>query len=73
MLMLYRIYDEKIAKIDRELEQLTSPEPTHPELLRQLECLQCHRDKKIHYEHTLISVSHAVSHESESCRSGSNS
>lgn len=53
MLMLYRIYDEKIAKIDRELEQLTSPEPTHPELLRQLECLQRHRDKKINYEHTL--------------------
>ncbi|GAM38733.1 hypothetical protein TCE0_033r09704 [Talaromyces pinophilus] len=48
-----KIYDEKIAKIDRELEQLTSPEPTHPELLRQLECLQRHRDKKIHYEHTL--------------------
>uniref|UniRef100_A0A093XKU5 Transcriptional regulatory protein DEP1 n=2 Tax=Talaromyces marneffei TaxID=37727 RepID=A0A093XKU5_TALMA len=48
-----KIYDERIAKIDRELEQLTSPEPTHPELLRQLECLQRHRDKKINYEHTL--------------------
>jgi hypothetical protein len=53
MLISYRIYDEKIAKIDHELEQLTSPEPTHPELLRQLECLQRHRDKKINYEHTL--------------------
>jgi Sds3-like len=50
----HRIYDEKIAKFDRELEQLTGPEPTHPELLRQLDCLQRHRDKKIHYEHTLF-------------------
>lgn len=49
-----KIYDEKIAKIDRELEQLTSAEPTHPELLRQLECIQRHRDKKINYEHTLF-------------------
>lgn len=54
MLTINRIYDEKIAKIDRELEQLTSLEPTHPELLRQLDCVRRHRDKKITYEHTLF-------------------
>ena len=32
---------------------LTKPNPTHPEFLRQLECVQRHRDAKIHYEETL--------------------
>ncbi|CRG92165.1 hypothetical protein PISL3812_09221 [Talaromyces islandicus] len=49
-----KIYDEKIAKIDRELEELTSPEPTHAELVRQLDCVKLHRDKKIKYESTLF-------------------
>lgn len=33
---------------------LKGPNPTHPDLLRQLECLQRYRDDKIHYEHTLF-------------------
>lgn len=49
-----RIYHERIAKLDQELEQLNSPEPTHPELLRQLECVRQHRDAKIKYERTLF-------------------
>ncbi|KAH8701085.1 Sds3-like-domain-containing protein [Talaromyces proteolyticus] len=49
-----KIYDEKIARVDQELEQLTSSEPTHPELLRQLECVRRHRDTKIKYERTLF-------------------
>ncbi|KAL1967118.1 hypothetical protein VTN77DRAFT_3409 [Rasamsonia byssochlamydoides] len=49
-----KIYDERIAKLDRELEQLTGPEPTHPEYLRQLECVKNYRDQKIKYERTLF-------------------
>lgn len=33
---------------------LTGPNPTHPEYLRQLECVKRHRDAKIKYEHTLF-------------------
>lgn len=54
LLTIDRIYDERIAKLDRELEQLTSPEPTHPEYLRQLECVQRYRDAKIKYEQNLF-------------------
>jgi hypothetical protein len=49
-----RIYDERIAKLNRELEQLSGPEPTHPEFLRQLECVKRHCDAKVQYEHTLF-------------------
>ncbi|KAL1986911.1 hypothetical protein VTN96DRAFT_5328 [Rasamsonia emersonii] len=49
-----KIYDERIAKLDRELEQLTGPEPTHPEYLRQLECVRRYRDAKIKYEQNLF-------------------
>lgn len=33
---------------------LSGPDPTHPEFLRQLECVQRYRDAKIKYEHTLF-------------------
>jgi hypothetical protein len=33
---------------------LTGPNPTHPEYLRQLECVKQHRDAKVKYEHTLF-------------------
>lgn len=49
-----RIYDERITKLNRELEMLTGPNPTHPEYLRQIECVQRYRDAKIKYEHTLF-------------------
>ncbi|EAW15121.1 uncharacterized protein ACLA_057770 [Aspergillus clavatus NRRL 1] len=49
-----KIYDERISKLNRELEMLTGPNPTHPEFLRQLECVKRHRDAKIQYEHTLF-------------------
>lgn len=32
---------------------LSGPSPTHPEYLRQIECVQQHRDAKIKYEATL--------------------
>ncbi|GAD92685.1 transcriptional regulatory protein DEP1 [Paecilomyces variotii No. 5] len=49
-----RIYDERIAKLNHELEQLTGPNPTHPEFLRQLEGVRRYRDAKIKYESTLF-------------------
>ncbi|KAL2854295.1 Sds3-like-domain-containing protein [Aspergillus pseudoustus] len=49
-----KIYDERISKLNRELDMLNGPNPTHPELLRQLECVKQYRDTKIHYEHTLF-------------------
>ncbi|KAF7594240.1 hypothetical protein BBP40_009792 [Aspergillus hancockii] len=48
-----KIYDERVSKFNRELEMLNGPNPTHPEFLRQLECIQRYRDAKIQYEHTL--------------------
>lgn len=48
-----RIYDDRISKLNRELELLTGPNPTHPEYLRQIECVERYRDAKIKYEHTL--------------------
>ncbi|PYI25185.1 hypothetical protein BP00DRAFT_491088 [Aspergillus indologenus CBS 114.80] len=49
-----KIYDERISKLNRELEMLNGPNPTHPEFLRQLDCLARYRDSKIKYEHTLF-------------------
>ncbi|KAL4802908.1 Sds3-like-domain-containing protein [Aspergillus unguis] len=49
-----KIYDERISKLNRELDMLKGPNPTHPELLRQLECVKGYRDSKINYEHTLF-------------------
>ncbi|KAL4927888.1 uncharacterized protein BDV17DRAFT_282337 [Aspergillus undulatus] len=49
-----KIYDERISKINRELDMLKGPNPTHPELLRQLDCIKGYRDAKINYEHTLF-------------------
>ncbi|CAI7665070.1 unnamed protein product [Penicillium bialowiezense] len=48
-----KIYDERISKLNREMEMLTGPNPTHPEYLRQIECVQRHRDAKIKYEENL--------------------
>ncbi|KAE8150984.1 transcriptional regulatory protein DEP1 [Aspergillus avenaceus] len=48
-----KIYDERVSKLNRELEMLNGPNPTHPELQRQLECIQRYRDAKVQYEHTL--------------------
>ncbi|KAL1960803.1 hypothetical protein VTO42DRAFT_6633 [Malbranchea cinnamomea] len=49
-----RIYDERIANLNRELAQLEQPNPTHPEYLRQLEIITKYRDEKIKYENTLF-------------------
>ncbi|KAL4883658.1 Sds3-like-domain-containing protein [Aspergillus karnatakaensis] len=49
-----KIFDERLSKINRELDMLKGPNPTHPELLRQLECVKGYRDDKISYEQTLF-------------------
>ncbi|KAJ5313872.1 DNA-directed RNA polymerase III subunit 22.9 kDa [Penicillium atrosanguineum] len=48
-----KIFDERISKLNRELEMLTGPNPTHPEYLRQIECVERHRDAKLKYEENL--------------------
>lgn len=40
--------------MNRELEMLNGPNPTHPEYLRQLECVTQYRDAKVKYEGTLF-------------------
>ncbi|BDD57867.1 hypothetical protein MPDQ_004072 [Monascus purpureus] len=49
-----KIYDERISKLNNELDMLTGPNPTHPEYLRQLESVKRYCDAKINYEHTLF-------------------
>ncbi|KAF3482109.1 uncharacterized protein GIQ15_04868 [Arthroderma uncinatum] len=48
-----RIYDERISNINKELAQLSSPTPTHPEFLRQSAIIQSHIAAKIHHEKAL--------------------
>lgn len=45
-----RLYAEKLARLDHELEVLQRPEPTHPELLAAMKVIDQHRDDKIRYE-----------------------
>ncbi|KAK7900950.1 hypothetical protein LTR67_003235 [Exophiala xenobiotica] len=49
-----RLYDERIAAINHELALLQSSRPSHPELLRQLEVVQKHRDEKFEVEQKLL-------------------
>lgn len=49
-----RLYDERIASINHELAQLSGPHPTHPELLRQVQVVQQHRDEKFDIEQKLL-------------------
>ncbi|KAJ5552980.1 hypothetical protein N7494_002358 [Penicillium frequentans] len=49
-----KIFDEKITSLNREQEMLTGPNPTHPEYLRQIECVERYRDSKINYERSLF-------------------
>ena len=51
---LFRLYDERIATLNNELAQLSGPNPTHPELLRQVQCVQQYRDEKWDIEQKLL-------------------
>ncbi|RMD39569.1 hypothetical protein DV735_g5561, partial [Chaetothyriales sp. CBS 134920] len=49
-----RLYDERIAAINRELAQLAEPVPVHAELLKQLEIVKRWRDQKFEIEQKLL-------------------
>jgi len=49
-----KLYDEKIAQLNHELSQLSAPEPSHPELLRQFDCVNKYRDEKQDTEQQLL-------------------
>ena len=49
-----RLFDERLARYNEELVMLNQAEPTHPEYLAQMECVDQHRNKKIEYEQTLM-------------------
>ena len=51
---LDRLYDERIAGLNNELAQLSGPNPTHPELLRQVQLVQLYRDDKFEIEQKLL-------------------
>ena len=51
---LFRLYDERIAALNSELAQLSGPNPTHTELLRQVQCVQQYRDEKFDIEQKLL-------------------
>jgi hypothetical protein len=51
---LFRLYDERIAALNSELAQLSGPNPTHPDLLRQVQCVQQYRDEKWDIEQKLL-------------------
>jgi len=53
LLIIPRLYDERLAAVEAELAQLKSSKPTHPEYLKQLQCVQQYRDGKIDIEHKL--------------------
>ncbi|KAI9728266.1 MAG: hypothetical protein M1834_007759 [Cirrosporium novae-zelandiae] len=49
-----KLYDDRLAQVDKELESLTQPNPTHPEYLAMVECIDERRDRKLNYEQTLL-------------------
>ncbi|EXJ57086.1 hypothetical protein A1O7_07430 [Cladophialophora yegresii CBS 114405] len=49
-----RLYDERIAAINHELQLLQEPKPAHPELIRQVEAVQRYRDEKFQIEQKLL-------------------
>ncbi|RMZ85101.1 hypothetical protein DV738_g72, partial [Chaetothyriales sp. CBS 135597] len=49
-----RLYDERIAAINHELDQLAEPVPVHAELLKQLEIVKRWRDQKFEIEQKLL-------------------
>ncbi|KAL9621800.1 MAG: hypothetical protein Q9160_003773 [Pyrenula sp. 1 TL-2023] len=48
-----KLYDERISSLQNELAQLKMAKPTHPEFLRQVQCIQAYRDDKKIKEITL--------------------
>lgn len=53
-LMVSRLFDERLAKLDAELAMLADANVTHPELLGMNQVLEQRRDEKIQHENTLL-------------------
>lgn len=49
-----KLYDEKISQLNLELSQLSEPQTTHPELVKQFECVNKYRDEKQETEQKLL-------------------
>lgn len=48
------LYDERIAALNDDLTQLSLPTPSHPDFLRQLDCVKKYRDEKFDMEQKLL-------------------
>lgn len=48
------LYDERTAALNYEIAQLSAPKPSHPEFLRQLDCIRKYRDEKFDTEQKLL-------------------
>ncbi|KAI9819579.1 MAG: hypothetical protein M1827_007029 [Pycnora praestabilis] len=49
-----KIYDERLASLSNALVLLKQPNPSHPEYLAMLQCIDARRDEKINLENTLL-------------------
>lgn len=49
-----RLYDERIAGINHELNLLAASQPSHPEFIRQVEAVHKYRDEKFEVEQKLL-------------------
>jgi hypothetical protein len=49
-----RLYEERLAQLDHELSLLSGPNPTHPEYLAMMQCIDARRDEKIAHENKLL-------------------
>ncbi|KAI9789360.1 MAG: hypothetical protein M1835_001727 [Candelina submexicana] len=50
-----KLYDERLAQLNNELELLSQPNPTHPEYLAMMRCIDARLQEKISHEQTLLS------------------
>lgn len=49
-----KLYEERVSQVEYELSQVTATEPTHPELLKQFDCVNRYRDEKQETEQKLL-------------------
>ncbi|KAI9722591.1 MAG: hypothetical protein M1812_001522 [Candelaria pacifica] len=50
-----KLYDDRLAQLNNELELLNQPNPTHPEYLAMMQCIDARLREKINHEQTLLS------------------
>jgi hypothetical protein len=49
--MINRVYDDRIAQVDHELDLLSNPNCSHPEYVAQMRCVDDRRDERLRHEH----------------------